>query len=172
MNTGPACPRCGEKKYVYARTCRACTEFVAAEQHPQWTGGRCVTDQGYIYVHAPGHSRASKNGYVYEHILIAERALGRPLPDTAEVHHGNEVRSDNRPGNLVICEGKGYHALLHARMRAYVASGDANAKRCRFCKVWQSEPAVTMAHHGWSYYHRACRNRHLQWQRRLERVNG
>lgn len=66
---------------------------------------------GYIY------RTVSKNKLQYEHITIAEKALGKPLPKGAEVHHVNRIRSDNRPENLVICPSHAYHMLLHARQR-------------------------------------------------------
>lgn len=53
-----------------------------------------------------------------EHIVLAEKALGRPLPKGAKVHHMNEVPWDNHTYfNLVICPDQAYHMLLHKRMR-------------------------------------------------------
>lgn len=83
-----------------------------------WKGGLSRETQGYALVRMPNHPRARQNGYVAEHILIAERALGRYLPSGAVVHHVNEVKSDNSRGNHVICENENYHRLLHQRLRA------------------------------------------------------
>lgn len=85
--------------------------------------------QGYIGELAPGHPRANRYNRVRQHILVAERALGKPLPPLAVVHHHNEIRSDNSNSNLVICEDDGYHQTLHARMRVLKAGGDPNKDR-------------------------------------------
>ncbi len=75
----------------------------------------------------PGLGTINRDGYVvfningvptYEHILKAEKALGRPLPKGAVVHHMNRKPWDNdTPLNLVICPDQGYHLLLHRRMK-------------------------------------------------------
>lgn len=75
-------------------------------------GTGTVTGHGYRSIEHNGKAR-------YEHIILAEKALGRPLPKGAEIHHLNGDRLDNRtPLNLVICPSRAYHALLHERTAA------------------------------------------------------
>lgn len=68
------------------------------------------------------------------HTVIAERALGRPLPPGAEVHHVDGDKRNNNPTNLVICPDRAYHFLLHIRTRAMEACGNPNWRKCRYCQ--------------------------------------
>jgi hypothetical protein len=75
---------------------------------------------------------------VGQHVLVAERALGRKLPAGAVVHHVDGNKSNNAGSNLVICQSHRYHMLLHVRMRVRDAGGDPNTDvicgRCRQVK--------------------------------------
>jgi hypothetical protein len=51
----------------------------------------------------PGHPRADKTRYVFEHILVMKELLGRHLAPGENVHHLNGSRDDNRPENLELC---------------------------------------------------------------------
>lgn len=70
-----------------------------------------------------------------EHSVIAERALGKPMPVKAEVHHVDGNKHNNAPSNLVICQDHAYHLLLHARTRIVRAGGNPNTERlCGSCR--------------------------------------
>lgn len=130
--------------------------------HPNWRGGRARHSAGYTEIYQPTHPRAMQRGYVFEHLLVAELALGRALPLKAEVHHVNHQPADNRPSNLVICENHAYHHLLHRRARAYAASGSARGIKCMYCQQWgmpgESDFSTVQRTDGMRgiSYHRAC----------------
>ncbi len=121
-------------------------------KNPAWRGGRCGTDKGYMTVLRRDHPRASGRGYVYEHVLVAEAALGRDLPEKAEVHHIDGNKANNDPANLVVCEDRAYHALLHARARAVAACGNAAWRSCVYCGVY--DDLANLA----GRFHRQCKN--------------
>lgn len=106
--------------------------------------------------------------YRLEHLLVAERALGRALPAGAVVHHVNGEPSDNRPQNLVICEDQAYHLLLHRRTRSLAAAGRPDLRRCRYCGEHDSldhmyvRRKAGVVTHCW---HRACASEYVrQWR--------
>lgn len=105
------------------------------EGHYKWNGGVEIRGKGYRALMCEGHPRAHRK-YVLEHILIAERALGKYLPDGAVVHHHNEDKTDNRNSNLVILQDDGYHHTIHKRMRAFKACGHADWVKCGICKTY------------------------------------
>lgn len=75
-------------------------------------------------------------GRIGGHIVVAERALGKPLPRGAVVHHVNGDPGDNRPTNLVICQDTEYHWVLHVRERVLAAGGNPDTdKVCSRCRV-------------------------------------
>lgn len=69
------------------------------------------TNKGSIIEKCTGHPYAKK-GYVHQHRLVVERAIGRFLTPEEVVHHINCVDTDNRLGNLFVCSKK-EHADAH-----------------------------------------------------------
>lgn len=122
------CEKC--KAPAYSRLCRKCWLKSIKE--------RIRDSSGYWLVRLPAHPRAN-NGYVLEHILIAEKALGRYINEPHQVHHVDGNRSNNANSNLVICEDQSYHLLLHRRQRVLEAGGTPGAdKICSGCR--QAKP--------------------------------
>jgi hypothetical protein len=79
-----------------------------------------VTNKGSGWtVDTLGYVRIWTGKWEYEHRLVAEKVLGKPLPPGAVVHHIDGDNMNNHPSNLVICPDQGYHRLIHTRMKAY-----------------------------------------------------
>lgn len=137
---------------------------VPPEKHSGWKGGRRSHSLGYVWVYDHAQSKS-----VLEHIAIATRILGRPLPDGVQVHHVNDNGADNRNGNLIICEDQAYHKLLHRRRRALLATGSVNALKCQFCQQWGTVDNIYVPPSGkGSQFHRACANNYHRARKGLE----
>lgn len=139
-----------------------------------WNGGRNVTSQGYVEIAVESHPRRSYRGYVFEHILVAEKALGHYLPNGSSVHHIDKNKQNNANSNLVICQDEAYHQLLHRRMDALRESGHADYRKCWVCKKWD-DPANMRFHKNGrteSFEHHSCANEYQRNRlRRLREIN-
>jgi hypothetical protein len=144
---------CGKPKNPKSR-------FLRGHHKPR--NGRVLDKRGYVMILAPDHPHKNYIGYVFEHILIAEKAVGKFLPTGAEVHHVNGTRDS---GPLVVCQDHGYHMLLEQRTRAYKACGHANWHRCWICKEWDSPDRLTIR--GRRFYHAFC---NVNYERKMRRL--
>ena len=59
-------------------------------------------DGRYNRLKIPNHPHANPQGYVYEHRIVVEKALGRYLETSEHVHHLNGDPLDNRLENLEV----------------------------------------------------------------------
>jgi len=126
------------------------------ESHPSWKGGKFFDKSGYVMVRMPEHKRQEGRRYVREHIIIAEKMLGRELLDNEVVHHINGDKADNSVGNLKICSSKAEHMKIHEIERATAATGDNTMRKCKFCKKWDSLSNLFRSNNKAGNYHKKC----------------
>lgn len=100
------CPRC--RAWFRKKPCQSCGKPTASKiclscfnskrvgpLSPTWKGGRHVNKDGYVVVAMGGYN-------ALEHRVVMEKAIGRPLLESENVHHKNGVRHDNSPSNLEL----------------------------------------------------------------------
>lgn len=81
-----------------------------------WKGGKAKHCKGYILLYAPEHPY-SVNGYIFEHRLVMEDILGRYLMPSEVVHHGNGIKDDNSPKNLIYFPTESDHQKYESKLR-------------------------------------------------------
>ncbi len=116
------CAHCGEqflwsvyhKQPMDAAFCsRSCGVRGFHAEHPKrfsgeragrWSGGTTIRGGYVLQWVGPDHpdTRGKMRRYVYQHRLVMEQVLGRPLERFEIVHHKNGIRHDNRPENLEL----------------------------------------------------------------------
>lgn len=74
---------------------------------------RLINSSGYVQLYIPEHHLSDKNGYVYEHRLVAEEILNRPLLEGEVVHHRDGNKQNNSPENLDILSKSEHIKLGH-----------------------------------------------------------
>jgi hypothetical protein len=137
-------------------------------------GRKAATPSGQFRPFIAGHHMRGRPtkwyrriGSTLAHRARAEKALGKPLPPKAVVHHADGSKSEFAP--LVICENQAYHGLLHTRMRVKQMGGNPNTDRvCAYCqqvKPMSAFKKITTKPNVWHCLecgrarHRAAKNR-------------
>lgn len=129
-------------------------------KHSNWRGGRHLSSSGYWRILRHDHPLSDSKGYIFEHIVFAEQALGRMLPRKVVVHHFGDSNDNSK---IVICQDQGYHMLLHIRTRALDECGNASYRKCKFCheyddpiNLYIKQQKIRGKIRGWNIYHRSC----------------
>ena len=129
----------------------------------------------YPTTHTLNHPKSkhpnSKNNFIHAHVLLAEKVLGKYLPQKTVIHH---FPAYENAIHVVICQNQAYHILLHQRYRALIACGDPNWKKCCYCKKYDDPQnliiKVSNGHTG--YEHRPCKLEYLKKYRGIHEAHN
>jgi hypothetical protein len=101
-----------------------------------------IIKNGYVAV-VEDHllEKATVVDYVYEHRLVAEEILDRPLKEGEEVHHLDGNKTNNSPDNILVLSGP-MHAKLHTWLNkntiipkeSYLERMNKGCIRCHVCE--------------------------------------
>lgn len=74
-----------------------------------------ISKKGYRKLLILDHPRADKKGYVFEHIVVMERYLGRSIISPEVIHHIDHNRGNNDIKNLMLFPDHSSHMAYHKK---------------------------------------------------------
>lgn len=140
------------RDYGIARTCPVCGRdfFASASNVRRGQGKRCslacarvatrkprlkVHDAGYVLVRPSDRAQCSDNTPMYEHRVVAEEMIGRPLRSGEVVHHRDGNPRNNDPSNLEVLSAR-EHSRRHVIERLVRCGANPGiSKPCGRCRL-------------------------------------
>lgn len=122
----------------------------------QWGNKGKIENYGYIMIFQDDHPRANNFGYVYEHILVMEKSLGRNILPTEAIHHIDGNPKNNAIWNLMLFATNAMHSAFHYRLKAFEKCGHYEWRSCVYCHQW-SDPKDMVNNGAKSMCHAVCR---------------
>jgi hypothetical protein len=95
-----------------------------------YTGGHTVLHGPYIFELCPDHPKANPFGFVAQHRLVVERHLGYYLAPGLQVHHRDEVKTNNALSNLQAVT-RAEHRRIHGRLAREKRTGPLSRETVR-----------------------------------------
>lgn len=71
------------------------------------------------------------NGWIFTHRAVAQKMLGKNIPEDYEVHHVNGDKLDNRPENLAVLS-RDEHQKIHSSQRKDSSYNGSSYNNCYF----------------------------------------
>ena len=78
-------------------------------KHKNWKGGH-IDQAGYIKI------KQIDGRYLFQHRIVMEKYLGRPLTDDEKVHHIDGNKQNNDTSNLIVVT-QSEHMAIHGENR-------------------------------------------------------
>ena len=104
------------------------------------------TYNGYILVRDSTNPRSREDGYVFAHVLVAERTIGRQLRKEEVIHHIDFVKGNNSLRNLHIFASSSAHQRAHRSLEAVAIQllhkGEIGFKDGLYCLKGKGPPKI------------------------------
>lgn len=139
---------CGSDCIVSSNSLRSgtkscgCMRNKSGPDSPRWNGGIGFVLGGYVRINIGRNKRA------LEHREVIKRVIGKEIPRGAIPHHVDYNKSNNKNNNLVLCNDRAYHNLIHRRTDALRLCGHADWLKCCYCKEYDSEENLYVQNKG------------------------